>query len=469
MDIKTPKVGIIIPIYNVQNYLKECIDSVLNQTYKNLEIVLVNDGSTDSSFEIALDYVKKNKNIILIDKENGGLSSARNAGILYFKQSIDSNLNPLKIKKLYKHDKEAPIQNLDSSFYDEKEINYLMFLDSDDFLDLNCLEESIQAVQTSNAQILWFDMNIFFDGMQPYDFKTEIELANYTKQQIISKQDWLDDFKKIGSFWWSWQGLIDFKFLKQINLEFINGIIHEDHHFGKLLFIQSEKIHILPKKFYHYRIRANSITTGSQTALKEIDKDSYVYPIYKEFKNLADAKAYFKAASFVITLNEIVKFGKTHKTELEQLKEAFLKHSAEIAFGVLEYENDPLLVKEIFKDLEDFIYSQLKMPDGAVSLVNLSLEFEIGRNINKTKGIKWLFLPLKILKINRQFRFKRKIKNIIYETNPNLRPKPLNTYRDYKQALEIKNSLNYKLGEMVLKNKFSYLFKIKKIKNEFKK
>ncbi|EAL5071144.1 glycosyltransferase family 2 protein, partial [Campylobacter jejuni] len=79
------KVGVVIPIYNVEKYLKECLDSVINQTYTNLEIILVNDGSTDeNSLNIAKEYTLKDKRIILFDKKNGGLSSARNVGIEYF-------------------------------------------------------------------------------------------------------------------------------------------------------------------------------------------------------------------------------------------------------------------------------------------------------------------------------------------------------------------------------------------------
>ncbi|EDO8871934.1 glycosyltransferase, partial [Campylobacter coli] len=83
--ISTKTIGVVIPIYNVEKYLKECLDSVINQTYTNLEIILVNDGSTDeNSLNIAKEYTLKDKRIILFDKKNGGLSSARNLGIEYF-------------------------------------------------------------------------------------------------------------------------------------------------------------------------------------------------------------------------------------------------------------------------------------------------------------------------------------------------------------------------------------------------
>ena len=84
----TPKIGIVIPIYNVAKYLVECLDSVANQTYGDFCAVLVNDGSTDDSLKIALDFVAKDSRFVLFDKENGGLSSARNVGIRYFNNEI---------------------------------------------------------------------------------------------------------------------------------------------------------------------------------------------------------------------------------------------------------------------------------------------------------------------------------------------------------------------------------------------
>ena len=79
--MKKPLISIIIPVYNVENYLKQCLDSVINQTYKNTEIICVNDGSTDNSLNILLDYKQKDSRIQVINQKNGGLSNARNTGI----------------------------------------------------------------------------------------------------------------------------------------------------------------------------------------------------------------------------------------------------------------------------------------------------------------------------------------------------------------------------------------------------
>ncbi|ENJ1330777.1 glycosyltransferase family 2 protein, partial [Campylobacter coli] len=79
--MQNKKVGIVIPIYNVEKYLDECLRSVINQTYINLSIILVNDGSNDNSLSIARKYALQDERIIIINKKNGGLSSARNTGI----------------------------------------------------------------------------------------------------------------------------------------------------------------------------------------------------------------------------------------------------------------------------------------------------------------------------------------------------------------------------------------------------
>ena len=75
------KVSVVVPIYNVENYLEECIESILNQTYSNIEVILIDDGSTDGSGALCDEYKKKDKRIYVLHKKNGGLSDARNIGI----------------------------------------------------------------------------------------------------------------------------------------------------------------------------------------------------------------------------------------------------------------------------------------------------------------------------------------------------------------------------------------------------
>lgn len=162
------KVAIIIPIYNVEKYLEECLESVINQSYKNLEIILINDGSTDeNSFKIAKEYALKDNRITLFDKENGGLSSARNTGIEYLsgdyklefeKEEQDffvfkiKNENPLKIHNVYKS--KAYFEGKEKELEIPK-VDYLEFLDSDDTLSLDNVEECMKRVG-KDIDIVWF-------------------------------------------------------------------------------------------------------------------------------------------------------------------------------------------------------------------------------------------------------------------------------------------------------------------------
>ncbi|MGL4973269.1 MAG: glycosyltransferase family 2 protein, partial [Culicoidibacterales bacterium] len=115
-----PLVSVIVPVYNVAQYLPKCLDSIVNQTYKNLEIILVNDGSTDDSLEIIYDYAKKDPRIIVIDQENQGQSVARNKALVKAKG------------------------------------RYTIFLDSDDYIEEIAIFILVKQIQKLNAEMIIF-------------------------------------------------------------------------------------------------------------------------------------------------------------------------------------------------------------------------------------------------------------------------------------------------------------------------
>ena len=112
------KVSIVVPIFNIEEYLEDCIKSIINQTYKNLEIILINDGSTDCSLKICKKFKKLDKRIVLIDKDNTGVSNTRNIGI-------------------------------NSATGD-----YITFVDSDDWLELDAIENMVKLAYTQNCDII---------------------------------------------------------------------------------------------------------------------------------------------------------------------------------------------------------------------------------------------------------------------------------------------------------------------------
>lgn len=174
--IESKKVGVVIPIYNVEQYLRDCLESVLNQTYKNIEVLMINDGSSDSSFEIAMEYVRKYPNFKLIDKPNSGQANTRNVGIEYFSKeykfnldSIDTNIltykivgdNPYDVKYIFINAKNY--ENANTQDLQIQDIDYIMFLDSDDFWDKECVRECMK--HSSGVDIVWFLHDAYCDGI----------------------------------------------------------------------------------------------------------------------------------------------------------------------------------------------------------------------------------------------------------------------------------------------------------------
>ncbi|EAI9681940.1 glycosyltransferase family 2 protein [Campylobacter jejuni] len=367
------KIGVVIPIYNVEKYLRECLDSVINQTYTNLEIMLVNDGSTDeNSLNIAKKYTLKDKRIILFDKKNGGLSSARNVGIEYFSGEYETQYiekenelnvfkiigdNPQNIYKIYKYKNALASDKLEIS-----KIDYIIFLDSDNYWELNCIEECVVRMQ--NVDVLWFDHAcIYDDGIEDKGQKTRMNVFNFTQECTITPRDYAKQAIKVGSrdISFSWGGMIDFSFLKQLKLKFINKIINEDIHFGMVLFASADSIYILPKRLYLCRLRANSISNHDKKVTKA-NVSEYFKDLYEFFgENAKEAKNYLKAASRMITALELIEFFKDQKNENSQaIKEAFLPFYVKKALMIKKFKKDPLNLKEKLPIIKPFI--QTKIP-----------------------------------------------------------------------------------------------------------
>ncbi|AJC88168.1 glycosyltransferase family 2 protein [Campylobacter insulaenigrae] len=383
------KVGVVIPIYNVEKYLRECLDSVINQTYKNLEIVLVNDGSTDeNSLNIAKEYTLKDERFILFDKENGGLSSARNVGIEYFSgeyklQStntendlieFDVENNHYNIYKAYKSSK-AFNNEQDLTNFTYPIIDYIIFLDSDNSWELNCIEECINKM--SNVEVLWFNHSCIYEkGIKDKGQKNRMDIFNYYNECIISPKEYAARAISIGSkdISFGWNGMIDFTFLKGIKLKFIDKIINEDIHFGMVLFASVKKIYVLPKRLYRCCLRANSISNHDKKVSKE-NITHYFNDIYENFnQDPKEAKKYLKASSRVITALKLIEFFKDKNDEnANAIKEAFLSFYAKKALMINKFDKDPLNLKKQLVLIKPFI--------------NFTLPYDIDKIWHKIKNI----------------------------------------------------------------------------------
>ncbi|MBR5318649.1 MAG: glycosyltransferase family 2 protein [Peptococcaceae bacterium] len=212
---KNPKISIIIPVYNVENYLGRCLESVLNQTLMDIEIICVNDGTKDNSVSIIEDYMKIDNRICLVNKENGGLSSARNAGI---KQATGE---------------------------------YLIFLDSDDYLSVNACERVYIERLENNADIIVFGSHIFPTIPYPNDWLRKV-LSPKTKFYKQFEPDAL--FKHQGATPFVWRNCIKRSFLEKTDILFDESIrFGEDLIFQLCLFPQAGSIAFIADKLYNYR------------------------------------------------------------------------------------------------------------------------------------------------------------------------------------------------------------------------
>lgn len=217
-------VTIIVPIYKVENYLNRCVDSILNQTYKNLEIVLVNDGSPDKCGEICDQYAKKDSRVKVIHKKNGGLSDARNAGL-----EISTG-------------------------------KFVSFIDSDDWVHTNFIETLYIMLNETKSDISCCNF-IKTDNEQIYINDTKKEIFEFSNVEALEQ---LYD-KLYIQMVVAWGKLYKKSLFKNIN--FPVGRIHEDEFTTHKLFYKSSKIVYTSEKLLYYWQREDSIM-GSGFNLK---------------------------------------------------------------------------------------------------------------------------------------------------------------------------------------------------------
>lgn len=203
------KVSVIIPAFNCENFISKCIESILEQTYKNLQIIIVNDGSSDNTKNICENFEKNNSNIILINKENEGPAIARKTGL------------------------------------EKADGYYISFIDSDDYIDKNFYEKLVTSLETSNADIVECGYNIVNGNMQ---LIKEYKM----KQQIIEGQrnciKHYVEKKNTTNYLWN-------KLYKNIlfnNVEFQKLFAGEDAYVLLQLFGNAKKVVVIPENMYYY-------------------------------------------------------------------------------------------------------------------------------------------------------------------------------------------------------------------------
>lgn len=237
------KISIIVPVYNVQKELNRCVKSLINQSYRNIEIILVDDGSTDESSKICDDWVKQDDRIAVIHKQNGGLSDARNVGL---KKAMG---------------------------------DYVLYIDSDDYIELDACENFIKAALEEEVDIIVGNAII----EKPNESTI---LGHYATPcgTIYDPSTFIKKAIKAGE-WYApaWLNMYRREYLLVNNLFFKQNRYFEDTQILPKVFLSAKKITCIDKVFYHYVIRENSIMTSSRNEKK----------VYDAIQNLREWKCYF--------------------------------------------------------------------------------------------------------------------------------------------------------------------------------
>ena len=258
-----PLISVIVPVYKVEQYLPKCVDSILNQTYRNLEVILVDDGSPDTCGVICDAYAEKDSRVKVIHKENGGLSSARNAGI------------------------------------DIAQGEYFGFVDSDDWIEPGMYETLYAGIAKYNAQMA-------YGGRYDVDGATGEKTIGLCPQ----KEECISGMEMLGRvFVWdnvdsgAWDKLYHRSLFEEIR--YPHGMINEDIAIFYKLMELADKVAMCNKPLYNYLHRANSITTAkiSDKTFHFVGHTDIIYPyIQKEHPELTDRARYFHICALAYTV-----------------------------------------------------------------------------------------------------------------------------------------------------------------------
>ena len=227
-----PKISMVIPVFNTEEYLVECLESILLQPYSDYEIILVDDGSTDGSLSICEEYAAKYSNISAIHLENNGPSIARNTGML------------------------------------SASGQYIMFIDSDDTILNDCLIDIDKVINDTNADIIIGHFETF------YEDKTRKINDCILDREFINGQPQIKILEYISSknyLYTVWRHIFKRELIEKNNLLFYQGIYHEDEEWVPRLLCAAESFWLIEKPYYCYKVRSTSIM-GKTTLKHNIDK-----------------------------------------------------------------------------------------------------------------------------------------------------------------------------------------------------
>lgn len=277
-----PLISVIVPIYNVEKYLARCVDSIVNQTYKNLEIILVDDGSPDSCPQMCDDYAKKDSRIKVVHKKNGGLSDARNAGMAVAKGE------------------------------------YISFIDSDDYVSDDFFECLLDVMNKENSDIAECSVVKFYEDNRFDEFSDDLSVKTYDTQDAMSALIAENPFHQH-----VWNKLYKTELVRDI--PYAVGKLNEDEFWTYQVFGRANKVSKLNKTMYYY-FQRNSSIMGVGYNIRRLDaleakanRQKYIENNFPDLSTQAKIDLY---GSCIFAYQSVMKFmsGADKKNALELIR-----------------------------------------------------------------------------------------------------------------------------------------------------
>ena len=351
-----PKVSVIIPVYNVEEYLRECLDSVVNQTLKEIEIICVDDGSTDNSLEILKEYAKKDNRISVLTQENLHAGVARNAGL-------------------------AVAQG-----------EYLSFLDSDDFFELNMLEETYKVAKTENSDLTFYQYKNYNNETQQAE-----KIAGINKQFPVNEKGYAvlqttDIATQLFTICnpMPWNKLISHQLVKQEQLFFQSLTASNDVYFSQMILACSQKIVLWYKTFVYYRYNRKS-------SLKN-NRDKYPLNFYYAFSGICNTlknknlyEKYYK--TFLTSYLSSALWTVEHTDKARQQVKDCIKEKIIPEFSILTKNKNifsEYMISRIKRVYEPDIIISLTSYPARIGTVNQAIESLLNQTLKADKVILWL-------------------------------------------------------------------------------
>ena len=344
-----PKVSVIIPVYNTEEYLRECLDSVVNQTLKEIEIICVDDGSTDSSLEILKEYAQKDNRITIITQKNLHAGVARNAGFSVARGE------------------------------------YLSFLDSDDWFELNMLDRTYNQIKKDNSDILVYNYNNYNqfssknESIRGINFKLEKAICYKT---IEIKETLFTNCNPM-----PWNKIFNKSFIEKNNIKFQNLTACNDVYFSMLAMACSNSITYIPDSLCSYRYNRHSSLKNTR------DKNPYCF--FHAYKNLCqslNSKRLFSLykETFFISLCSSTCWTLSHTNDSYSELRQFIKNTL-IPYFKLDGKNKKFMTPKLSNIVKrnGIIVSLTSYPE-RINTVHIVIESLLNQSLCADKVILWL-------------------------------------------------------------------------------